>query len=458
MDEKKYAKLLKALSDENRLKIMELLAGGEKCACVLLTSLEIGQPTLSHHMKLLCESGLVSARKEGKWTHYKKDETGIAALRELFYELCGETAEAAGFAGTSAGAVSKAYRTEQPGGETADNGAKKTAALAKIPTSESVPPDAGKAHPGSKKIKLYVLTGFLGSGKTTLLLRLMQALSGKKLGIIQNEFGKLGIDGELLRNDEIQMVELNRGSIFCSCLKLQFVQALAEMAERELDYLFVESSGIGDPSNVGEILSAARELAGDRYDFAGVLCLVDALNFFSQLEDEETVQRQLRHCHMAVITKVDLADADRLIKVREKIRELNPLCRIEVSANGNLAPEFFSDDLIRYQFAEGEDSTNVPETKPKSLTLWFDGEIEKKAFEAFLRNIEDSVYRVKGFFCIKEEGFCQVDVVGKRIDYKPCGARERSQLVLISRIGPQLIRKVFDAWEREVGLQMELKN
>lgn len=93
--------------------------------------------------------------------------------------------------------------------------------------------------------KLYVLTGFLGSGKTTVLLKLLEILKGHRIGIIQNEFGKLGIDGTILRNDEIQMVEINRGSIFCSCLKLNFVQALAEMAAQDFEYLFVESSGWG---------------------------------------------------------------------------------------------------------------------------------------------------------------------------------------------------------------------
>lgn len=72
--------------------------------------------------------------------------------------------------------------------------------------------------------KLYVLTGFLGSGKTTALLKLLERLKGSRIGVIQNEFGKLGIDGTILRNDDIQMVEINRGSIFCTCQKLNFCQ------------------------------------------------------------------------------------------------------------------------------------------------------------------------------------------------------------------------------------------
>ena len=72
--------MLKALGDETRAAIFQLLKGGELCACKLLEGLEISQPTLSHHMKVLCESGLVIARKEWKWTHYSLDE---AALRVL---------------------------------------------------------------------------------------------------------------------------------------------------------------------------------------------------------------------------------------------------------------------------------------------------------------------------------------------------------------------------------------
>ena len=63
-----------------------------------------------------------------------------------------------------------------------------------------------------KTTKLYVITGFLGAGKTTLLLKLLEHLKGSRVGIIQNEFGKLGIDGAILKNDDIHMVEINRGS------------------------------------------------------------------------------------------------------------------------------------------------------------------------------------------------------------------------------------------------------
>ena len=72
----KNAKVFKALCDPNRLAILELLRSGEKCACVLLEQLELKQSGLSYHMKILCESGIVASRQEGKWTHYRLSEEG----------------------------------------------------------------------------------------------------------------------------------------------------------------------------------------------------------------------------------------------------------------------------------------------------------------------------------------------------------------------------------------------
>ena len=77
------ARVFKAFCDENRLQILALLRSGEKCACKLLEELQIGQSTLSHHMKILCDSGVVRGRKEGKWVHYSLDPAGTARARQL---------------------------------------------------------------------------------------------------------------------------------------------------------------------------------------------------------------------------------------------------------------------------------------------------------------------------------------------------------------------------------------
>ena len=77
------AKVMKAFCDENRLKILALLRGGERCACDLLEHLEIGQSALSYHMKILVESGVVESRECGKWTHYRLSENGAAQAVEM---------------------------------------------------------------------------------------------------------------------------------------------------------------------------------------------------------------------------------------------------------------------------------------------------------------------------------------------------------------------------------------
>jgi len=417
------AKVFKAFCDERRQKILELLQQGEQCACKLIEGTGMAQSTLSYHMKILCESGIVRGREVGKWTHYSIDPQGSQAALALLKEIT----------------------TVQE-------------AAAACPACTPKTENETKKECISMNTKLYVLTGFLGSGKTTLLLKILEHLKGHRVGIIQNEFGKLSIDGDILRNDDIQMIEITRGSIFCSCLKLSFVAALSEMAQQDFEYLFVESSGLGDPSNVEEILNAAKIASGKEFDFKGVLCMVDALHFLQQVEDEETVNRQLKHCHLAAITKSDLVDPEQMQAITEKIRAINPICLLEESKMGALPMDFLQKDLLLYQWAEGEESLNLKENKPKTLFMDFDGEVAQEKLVAFFQPLIPSIYRSKGFFRIAGQGWMQVDVVGSTIDFKPCEPAEKSQLVFISKIGPAVIKEIMTAWQTHVGLPMKLKN
>ena len=364
------AKVFKAFCDERRQKILELLQQGEQCACKLIEGTGMAQSTLSYHMKILCESGIVEGREVGKWTHYRISPQGVAHAESLLHQI--------------------------------------TTVTRPTPVCPDCQPEISqpKENPVMEgNTKLYVLTGFLGSGKTTLLLKILENLRGHRVGIIQNEFGKLSIDGDILRNDDIQMVEITRGSIFCSCLKLSFVAALAEMAQQNFEYLFVESSGLGDPSNVEEILQAAELASGKKFDFGGVLCMVDAYNFLQQVEDEETVNRQLKHCHLAAITKSDLVDEAQLAAITDKIRSINPVCRLEESHMGDLDLGFLQDDLLLYQWAEGEASINLKENKPKTLFMNFEGAVEREKLLAFFRKVIPGIYRSKGFFQLAGEGW-----------------------------------------------------
>lgn len=87
MDERRTALLFKAFGDENRIRILKLLGSEEKCACRLLEQMHISQPTLSHHMKILCDSGIVQGRKEGKWMHYRIRPEGLQEVRDFLQAL-----------------------------------------------------------------------------------------------------------------------------------------------------------------------------------------------------------------------------------------------------------------------------------------------------------------------------------------------------------------------------------
>ena len=87
MDCKKTAIMFKAFCDENRLQILSILQSGEKCACKLLDVMQITQPTLSHHMKILCDAGVVNGRKEGKWMYYSISEEGLDVVINILGEL-----------------------------------------------------------------------------------------------------------------------------------------------------------------------------------------------------------------------------------------------------------------------------------------------------------------------------------------------------------------------------------
>ncbi len=87
LNAKKTAVIFKAFCDENRIKILQLLSDDEKCACKLLEALNITQPTLSHHMKILCDSEIVNGRKEGKWMYYSISKEGLKKAQEYLNYL-----------------------------------------------------------------------------------------------------------------------------------------------------------------------------------------------------------------------------------------------------------------------------------------------------------------------------------------------------------------------------------
>jgi len=309
----------------------------------------------------------------------------------------------------------------------------------------------------TQPIKLYTVTGFLGAGKTSFLKNVLERTGDTRVGVIQNEFGKIGIDGDIIRKDGLEMIEINRGSIFCSCLQLSFVEALSEMSEKNLEYLFVEGSGLADPSNMNEILDALHSIKPDAMDYKGAICVVDGAHFLEQLDEIDTVIRQVKHAQLALINKVDLISDDEKQKIQHVLKDLKKDIVIEEASFGSFDWDFMKEDLITLSPMHFDDTLNAPDNKPKTLNMTFGDVISKEKLSAFIDLICKDCYRIKGFLQL-ETGWTQVDVVGSRVDFKPVDDRsEDSSLVFISKIGPQVIKPIFAAWEDQIGCKMKLR-
>ena len=143
------------------------------------------------------------------------------------------------------------------------------------------------------KTKIVMLTGFLGAGKTTFLSALLDEYRDQRIGIIVNEFGEISIDGPLLEREGILMRELANGSIFCACIKENFLSSLIALSFEPLDYVFIEASGLADPSSMDMILQAIAPKVKNEYAYLGSICIVDGETFLDYYELLPALHRQV---------------------------------------------------------------------------------------------------------------------------------------------------------------------
>ena len=172
-------------------------------------------------------------------------------------------------------------------------------------------------------INLVLLTGFLGAGKTTLMKRILDTYKEQKIGVIVNEFGSVNIDGLLIKRNGIEMAELSNGSIFCACIKDKFVDSLIEMSTMDLEYLFIEASGLADPSNMEDILKGIDHKTKGAYFYKGAICVLDAETFVDLFDLLPAVKSQVEFSSKVVINKSDLANEDELTEIMRLISTNN---------------------------------------------------------------------------------------------------------------------------------------
>ena len=314
-----------------------------------------------------------------------------------------------------------------------------------------------------KPIHLFLLTGFLGAGKTTFLQRMIDGLRGHKIGIIMNEFGDLSVDGILLREQGMEVCELNQGSVFCSCLKGAFVDSLVDYSMLPIEYLFVESSGMADPSNIETLLTEVIGKAkGRSYDYAGAVCIVDAVNFMEQFDILLPIERQILAASYIIINKSDLSDEGELARIEAKIRQLNPLARVGRSSFCQVDFEFVKQNLEEVQqkaIAENhpKSSLNTPGNKPVAHTIRIGGIFAEAKFREFIRNMLPWSLRMKGFFHL-DTGWKKIDISGMHVEMEATDiVREQSELVIISTQGLPALMQIYEQWDNCFDVDIELE-
>jgi len=294
---------------------------------------------------------------------------------------------------------------------------------------------------------IYLITGFLGSGKTTFLNhRLMNTTT--KVGVLMNEFGKVSMDSVTVSKEGMSLLELTNGSIFCSCLKENFIQGLAHLLTLNLDEVYIESSGLSDPSDMDKVIQVIKGRVDiSSFTFKGTLCLVDGVFFKKELDKMVSVERQIRHSHHILINKIDLITPDEQDEIIQIIQSLNPKATISSVSYGKVDWDKLA---LEYFPINDEETTNTPESRPRSLLLKFIHEPELSTLEMFLDAIKYYFYRAKGFVQVSDSWY-KIDLVNERIDIKSYDGsidNGRNELVFLSSTGLESISKLAQAADK----------
>lgn len=172
-------------------------------------------------------------------------------------------------------------------------------------------------------IPVTVLTGFLGSGKTTLLNHLIKSMPDKKFAIIENEFGKIPIDNELVISAEEDLFTLENGCICCS-LQSDITDILVRLAARKekIDHVIIESTGVADPAPVAQLFINNMQLQ-HFFSLDGVICVVDAVNFELQKQQQPETIKQLVMADLIVINKTDKVTDEMVATLDDSIQLIN---------------------------------------------------------------------------------------------------------------------------------------